>query len=41
MASMMYGDQGLTVSEICQTLRISLATFYRYVALGRHTTDAT
>jgi DNA invertase Pin-like site-specific DNA recombinase len=41
MASMMYGDQRLTVSEICQTLRISPATFYRYVALGRHTTDAT
>jgi DNA invertase Pin-like site-specific DNA recombinase len=35
MASMMYGDQRLTVSEICRTLRISPATFYRYVALGR------
>jgi DNA invertase Pin-like site-specific DNA recombinase len=35
MASMMYGDQRLTVPEICRTLRISPATFYRYVALGR------
>jgi DNA invertase Pin-like site-specific DNA recombinase len=39
MASMMYGDQGLTVPEICRTLRISPATFYRYVALGRRAAD--
>ena len=41
MASMMYGDQRLTVPEICRTLRISPATFYRYVALGRHAADHT
>jgi DNA invertase Pin-like site-specific DNA recombinase len=39
MASMMYGDPRLTVPEICRTLRISPATFYRYVALGRHAAD--
>ena len=39
MASMMYGDQRLTVPEICRTLRISPATFYRYVALGRRAAD--
>ena len=36
MAYTMYADQSLTVPDICQTLRISQATFYRYVALGRH-----
>jgi DNA invertase Pin-like site-specific DNA recombinase len=41
MASMMYGDQRLTVPEICRTLRISPATFYRYVALGRRAADYT
>jgi DNA invertase Pin-like site-specific DNA recombinase len=39
MAARMYGDQRLTVSEICRTLRISQATFYRYVALGRRAAD--
>jgi DNA invertase Pin-like site-specific DNA recombinase len=39
MASMMYGDQRLTVPEICRTLHISPATFYRYVALGRRAAD--
>ncbi len=41
MASMMYGDQRLTVPEICRTLRISPATFYRYVALGRRAAENT
>ena len=41
MASMMYGDQRLTVPEICRTLRISPVTFYRYVALGRRAADHT
>jgi DNA invertase Pin-like site-specific DNA recombinase len=41
MASMMYGDQRLTVAEICRTLCISPATFYRYVALGRRAADHT
>lgn len=31
----MYTDRSLTVPEICRTLQISQATFYRYVALGR------
>jgi DNA invertase Pin-like site-specific DNA recombinase len=35
MVSTMYAEQRLTVSDICRTLRISPATFYRYVALGR------
>ena len=35
MAYTMYADQSLTVGEICRVLRISQATFYRYVALGR------
>jgi hypothetical protein len=28
-------DQQLSVADTCQTLRISQATFYRYVTLGR------
>src|SRR5262245_50971192 len=35
MAYAMYVDQHWSVADICQTLRISRATFYRYVALGR------
>src|SRR5262245_61968142 len=35
MVSTLYAEQRLTVSDICRTLRISPATFYRYVALGR------
>ena len=34
MAYTMYVDQQLSVADIRQTLRISQATFYRYVALG-------
>jgi len=41
MACTMYADQRLTVLDICRTLRISQATFYRYVALGRREADAT
>ena len=41
MAYTMYADQSLTVPEICQTLRISPATFYRYVALGRSAANKT
>jgi DNA invertase Pin-like site-specific DNA recombinase len=41
MAYMMYGDQCLSVPEICHTLHISPATFYRYVALGRRAADGT
>ena len=39
MAYTMYVDQHLSVADICQTLRISQATFYRYVALGRRATE--
>jgi DNA invertase Pin-like site-specific DNA recombinase len=35
----MYIDQQLSVADICQTLRISQATFYRYVALGRQAAE--
>jgi DNA invertase Pin-like site-specific DNA recombinase len=35
MACTMYGDPRFTVPEICRTLHISPATFYRYVALAR------
>jgi len=38
MAYTIYVDQSLTVPDICQTLRISRATFYRYVALARRAT---
>ena len=41
MASTLYADRNVTVSEICQTLRVSRATFYRYVALARRPTDGT
>jgi DNA invertase Pin-like site-specific DNA recombinase len=40
MAYTMYGDQRLTVPDICRNLRISPATFYRYVALSRRAADA-
>jgi DNA invertase Pin-like site-specific DNA recombinase len=39
MAYTMYVDQQLTVPDICQTLRISPATLYRYVALSRRAAD--
>jgi DNA invertase Pin-like site-specific DNA recombinase len=35
IAYTMYVDQHVSVADICQMLRISQATFYRYVALGR------
>ena len=41
MASRMYGDPRLTVADICHTLRISPATFYRYIALGRRAAERT
>ncbi|HSX80538.1 MAG TPA: recombinase family protein [Candidatus Saccharimonadia bacterium] len=41
MAYMMYRDQSLTVQDICRVLRISQATFYRYVALGRRAAKTT
>ena len=39
MAYTMSVDQHLSVVDICQTLRISPATFYRYVALGRRAAE--
>lgn len=39
MASTLYANSRLTVSKMCHTLRISQATFYRYVALGRRGTE--
>jgi DNA invertase Pin-like site-specific DNA recombinase len=41
MAYTMYVDQSLSVRDICRVLRISQATFYRYVALGRRTAETT
>jgi DNA invertase Pin-like site-specific DNA recombinase len=41
MAYALSTAQSLTAAEICQVLRISPATFYRYVALGRHTAERT
>jgi hypothetical protein len=35
----LFVDQHLSVAEICQTLQISQATFYRYVALGRRAAE--
>jgi len=35
MAYTLYVDQRLSSADICQTLRISQATFNQYVALGR------
>lgn len=32
----LYQDRSLTVTDICRTLRISQATFYRYVALSKN-----
>ena len=39
MAYTMYVDQSLTVRDICRALRISQATFYRYVALCRRAAE--
>jgi DNA invertase Pin-like site-specific DNA recombinase len=39
MAYTMYVDQRLSITDICQTLRISQATFYRYVALGKRAAE--
>jgi DNA invertase Pin-like site-specific DNA recombinase len=39
MAYTLYADQNLSVPDICRTLRISQATFYRYVALARQVSD--
>jgi len=41
MAYALYVAQSLTATEICQALRISPATFYRYVALGKRTSEVT
>jgi hypothetical protein len=40
MAYTMYQDQQLSVTEICATLQLSQATFYRYVALGKRAAEA-
>ncbi|MBI2501782.1 MAG: helix-turn-helix domain-containing protein [Candidatus Latescibacteria bacterium] len=34
MARKMYPDQEMDLAEICHTLQISRATFYRYLALS-------
>jgi DNA invertase Pin-like site-specific DNA recombinase len=39
MACTLHADPSLTVLDICRVLRISQATFYRYVALGRRTAN--
>jgi DNA invertase Pin-like site-specific DNA recombinase len=39
MAYTLSVDQQLSVVDVCQTLRISQATFYRYVALGRRAAE--
>jgi predicted transcriptional regulator YheO len=39
MAQTLYADGRVTVPEICQSLRISRATFYRYIALARQDAD--
>src|SRR6266853_2916487 len=41
MAYALYTAQRLTAAALCQALRISPATFYRYVALGKHTAERT
>jgi DNA invertase Pin-like site-specific DNA recombinase len=35
LASALHADPRVTVAEVCKSLRISRATFYRYVALAR------
>src|SRR5262245_7578825 len=35
MATAMYAEESLTCAEVWEILRISRATFYRYVAIGR------
>ncbi|MFC1836373.1 recombinase family protein, partial [Thermodesulfobacteriota bacterium] len=34
MAKKMHEDQSMSITEICSTLKISKATFYRYIALS-------
>jgi len=33
MAKVMHLDQSMSINEICSTLKISRATFYRYISL--------
>ncbi|MFC1835010.1 recombinase family protein [Thermodesulfobacteriota bacterium] len=35
MAKKMHEDQSMSIAEICSTLKISKATFYRYVSLSQ------
>jgi DNA invertase Pin-like site-specific DNA recombinase len=41
MAQTLATDRRVTVAEICKSLRISRATFYRYVALARQAAEDT
>lgn len=41
MAKRMHTDHGMAIGEICRTLKISRATFYRYVALAENADDNT
>jgi hypothetical protein len=41
MAQTLAIDRRVSVPEICRSLRISRATFYRYVALARQAAEST
>lgn len=40
MAYRMYQDNSLGITDICETLKISLATFFRYVALAKNAAES-
>jgi DNA invertase Pin-like site-specific DNA recombinase len=35
MVKELYGNKNLTINEICETLKISRTTLYRYIQTGR------
>lgn len=40
MAYSMYQDNSLGITDICETLKISRATFFRYVALAKNAAES-
>lgn len=38
MANNMHNNHGMSINDICKMLKISRASFYRYINLGKPTT---
>jgi len=39
IAQVLYADKGLSVTEVCRTLRVSRSTLYRYLQVARQSPD--